>query len=164
MTGRALALTVALAASASAQEAAPTAGCPCSAYGPYPCAAVVLVALPDQAAALGLSEAETDVLRALRETHLDAVHEILGDIEALREALHDLDRPTAPAEAFALLYDLGRHEAELDETFEVAAAALLDRLDAGQRARWDALVAEAADYQEPAGADAPVGCVGDVDP
>ena len=152
MTGRApaLALALALAAPAAAQGAAPTAACPCTAYGPYPCAAVVLVALPDQAARLGLSAAEAEALAARRETHLDLVHEILGDIGALRAALHELARPYDPAEAFALLYDLSRHEAELASTFEMAAADLLGHLDAEQRGRWDALVTEAAGFQEAA--------------
>ena len=148
-----LAVLPALAPPASAQTATeppaePRTACPCASYGPYPCAAATLVALADQAGPLGLTGAQLDDLQPLRDLHLRTVHEILGDIEALQQALHDLDRPFNAAEVFALFYDLARHQAELDEAFRSAESALLRVLDDRQRERWDALVYQAAALQE----------------
>lgn len=126
----------------------PTTACPCAAYGPYPCAAATLVALPDQADALGLTGAQLDDLQPIRDQFLRSVHELLDEIQASQEALHTLDRPFDAAEVFALFYDVARHEAELDDTFRAAEAALLRVLDDRQRERWDALVHDAAALQE----------------
>ena len=105
-------------------------------YGPFPCAVTTLVALPDQAAALNLTPAQADTLRALREIHLDAVHETLGEVGTLVRALHALGKPHDTAETFALFYDLGAHYAELDDDFHIAEASLLGVLSDEQRARW----------------------------
>ena len=143
-----LALAAALlAAPAAAQEAA-DADCPCASYGPYPCAAVTLVALADQAAPLGLTGAQLVDLQPIRDRHLRLVHEIEDDIASLKEALHRLDRPFEAAEAFALFYDLGRHEAELEAAFAAAEAEMLDVLDARQRRAWHAVLDAAAALQE----------------
>lgn len=135
---------------AVAQEVAPAAppACPCGGYGPYPCAPATLAALPDQAAALGLTRAQADSLRALQQIHLTEIHDEMGEIRALTEAFHRLERPLDLAETFALFYDLGGHYAEMDDTFRSAEASLLGVLTADQRARWAALIAEAAAYQE----------------
>lgn len=135
-------------ASAAAQRVPPAVACPCGGYGPYPCAATTVLALPDQAAALGLTSAQVDTLRALQRVHLDAAHETLGEIGALMGAVHELGRPYGLAETFALFYDLGAHYAELEDDFRIAEASLLGVLDARQRTRWTALVADAATYQE----------------
>lgn len=150
---RALVLFALLPFAASAQSAEPpapepTTACPCAAYGPYPCAAVTLIALADQADALGLSGAQLDEIRPVRDQFLRTVHETLGDIQASQETLHTLDQPYDAAEVFALFYDLARHEAELDDAFRSAEAALLRVLDDDQRERWDALVYAAAALQE----------------
>lgn len=149
----ALAVLAASAASADAQTAAGPPSdlrtvCPCASYGPYPCAAVTLVALADQAGPLGLTGAQLDDLLHLRDQYLRTVHEIMGEVQASQEALHTLDRPFDAAEVFALFYDVARHEAELDDAFRSAEAALLRVLDDRQRERWDALVYEAAALQE----------------
>lgn len=136
---------------AEAQLSARASACPTTGYGPFPCAAFAVVALVDQAEALGLSADQADGLRALRDQHLNDIHDTLGDLGALREALHALPHPHVAGEVFALLYDIGRHEAELDALFREAEAALLSRLDEPQRARWDALVAAAGALQEKPG-------------
>ncbi len=143
-------VTIALSAASSAQTPGPSTACPCAAYGPYPCSAATLVALPDQAGRLDLTGAQLDELQLLRDQFLRPVHEILGDIHALQEALHTLDRPYDAAEVFALFYDVARHEAELDGAFRSAEAAMLRVLDDRQRERWEAIVAEAASLQETA--------------
>ena len=122
--------------------------CPCSADGPYPCAAVTVVALLDQADTLGLTAAQRGALLGIQERHLHEIHDILGDIAALQDALHRLDRPFELAEVFALLYDLGQHQAELDAEFRTAEASLLAELDEPQITRWTALVRAAAALQE----------------
>ena len=144
----------------AAQRVPPAMACPCGGYGPYPCSATTLVALPDQAATLELTSAQADTLRALRKEHLDEVHETLGELRALVQAVHDLKRPYDVAEAFALFYDLGGHLAELEDDFRIGEASLLGVLDDGQRVRWAALVAEVASYQEtpPAAPGAPPEC------
>lgn len=135
----------------AAQPTAPA--CPCTSYGPYPCAATTLVALADEAEALGLTEAQLDEVLALRAVYVHEVAEVLSEIGALHAALGDLGRPAKTAEVFALYYDLGRHYAELEGAFEDAEAAVLAVLDDRQRGRWAELMAEAASYQE-----APVAC------
>lgn len=135
-------------APAVAQHVPPAMACPCGGYGPFPCSVTALVALPDQAAALDLSSAQADTLRALREVHLDVFHEMLGEIGALVTAVHELGRPYDAVEAFALFYDLGRHLAELEDDVRIAEASVLGVLDDRQRAQWASLVAEAASYQE----------------
>ncbi len=122
--------------------------CPCGGYGPFPCAVTTLVALPDQAAALGLTSAQADTLRALREAHLDVFHEMIGEVGALVTAVHELGRPYDVVEAFALFYDLGGHLSEMEDDVRIAESSLLNVLDDRQRARWTALVAVAASYQE----------------
>ena len=122
--------------------------CPCAAYGPYPCAALPLVALADQVGPLGLTGAQLDDLQPLRDQHLRTVHELLDEIQASQEALHALDRPFDAAEVFALFYDVARHQAELDDAFRSAEASLLGVLDDRQRERWDAMVYDAAALQE----------------
>ena len=139
---------LAVSVAASAQTPSPSTACPCAAYGPYPCAVTTLVALPDQAGPLGLTGTQLDALRPLQEQFLRTVHETLGDIQASQEAVHSLGRPFEAAEVFALFYDVARHEAELDDAFRSAEAAMLRVLDGDQRARWDALIAEAASFQE----------------
>ena len=146
-----------LAAVLLAPEGAPQTppACPCASYGPYPCAAVTLVALADPPDALGLTAAQREAVASFRETHLGEVLEIRGEIQALWEALPDLARPYDPAEVLALFYDLGRHEAALEAALRTAEAGLLALLTEPQRARWAALVAEAARYQEAPGACGP---------
>ena len=139
-----LAALVALPLGAAAQHADGGEACPCDGYGPYPCAAVTLVALADQAGPLGLTDSQLDDITAIREQHLRLVHEISGEIASLKEAMHDLDRPFDAAEVFALFYDLGQHEAELEEEFEKAQADLLDVLDERQRRLWHDMMDQAA--------------------
>ena len=147
---RTLATALALLAGSTAswaQTPTPQTACPCAAYGPYPCAAVTLVALPDQEA-LGLTGAQLDELRQLRDQFVSVVHEVTGEIRGSQDALHTLDQPFNAAEVFALFYDVAQHEAELDEAFRSAETTMLSVLDDDQRARWDALIAEAASLQE----------------
>lgn len=151
----AVALLVGL-APAAAQRVGPATPCPCGESGPYPCAVTTLVALADQAVPLDLTDAQVDTLRSLRKVHLDAFHEVLGEIQALQEAVHALGRPYDASEAFALFYELGGHYAELEADARVAEASLLDVLDASQRARWAEMMVLAASYQETPPAE--VGC------
>ncbi|MGB3543904.1 hypothetical protein [Rubrivirga sp.] len=143
-------LIVALATVALTSPASAQAVCPCASYGPYPCDAALLVALPDQVEPLQLTEVQLTELLRLRDAHLRDVHELLGDIAALHEAVHDLERPYESAEVFALFYDLGRHHADLEAAFREASEVLLSVLEDGQRARWTALVVQAAALQESA--------------
>lgn len=146
-----LPLALSLAAPAQTPEPAaplPATACPCAAYGPYPCSAATLVALPDQADALGLTGAQLDDLRPVRARFLRDVHELMDEIQASQEAVHEIDRPFEVAEVFALFYDVARHQAELDGVFRAAESALLGVLDGRQRERWDAIVTAAAALQE----------------
>lgn len=131
---------------AAAQDS-PAPNCPCSSYDPSPCAVTALVSLPDQGERLGLTVAQVGQMRSLQDRHLNEVHELLGEIQALRQAVHTLDRPFEVAEVFALFDDLSHHEAELGEAFRTAEGSLLGVLDDGQRVRWDRLIVEAADLQ-----------------
>ena len=150
---RSLALTVlvALPFGASAQHADASEACPCDSYGPYPCAAVTLTALADQAGPLGLTGAQHGELVAIRDRHLRIIHEISDDIVSLQETMHDLDRPFNAAEVFALFYDLGQHEAELETEFGTAEADLLEVLNERQRRLWHEMMDRAAALQESPG-------------
>lgn len=117
--------------------------------GAFPCDALALVALPDHGEALGLAATQTRLVDSLHAEHLRQAHELFGEIAALREALHRLDRPFAPGELFALFYDLGRHEEELAGVFGEGARAILAVLTPDQRERWDALVREAESLEAP---------------
>ena len=89
--------------------------------------AATLVALPHQRASLGLSDAQVDALAALSRDWLDQVHDVRGDLRALREAIHVFlgavgpGAPMDPEEAVSLFADIDRHEAEVREVFREGA-------------------------------------------
>lgn len=131
--------------------AAPAVGAQTGALGTdrFPCDALALVALPDHAEALGLASAQIRVVDSLHTEHLRQAHELFGEISALREAIHTLDRPFEPAELFEVFYDLRNHEAELAGVFHDGAEAILVVLTDDQRDRWTALVHEAESWEAP---------------
>ncbi|HIG73309.1 MAG TPA: hypothetical protein EYQ24_01620 [Bacteroidetes bacterium] len=120
-----------------------------SAQRPLPCEALALVALPDQAETLGLAANQARAVDSLHTEHLRRAHELFGEIGALIEALHELERPFGSDEVFALLVDLAHHEAELHEVFREGAEAVQGVLLPDQRERWDALVQHAASMESP---------------
>jgi len=113
-----------------------------SAQRPLPCEALALVALPDQAETLGLAANQARAVDSLHTEHLRRAHELFGEIGALIEALHELERPF-------VLVDLAHHEAELHEVFREGAEAVQGVLLPDQRERWDALVQHAASMESP---------------
>ncbi len=111
--------------------------------------ATTLVVLPHQQAALGLTDGQVAALRELSRHWLDEVHDVRGDLRALREAVHTVlgaqgpDGPADPGEAMALFADIDSHEAEVRAVFREGAAAALALLTDDQRTRWERTLARA---------------------
>ncbi len=105
--------------------------------------AVTLVVLPHQQVALGLSDEQAAALRDLSRVWLGQIHDVRGDLQALREAIHSVlgtqepDGPTDPEEAMALFYDIDSHEAEVRTVFRQGARAALALLTDAQREAWE---------------------------
>ena len=115
----------------------------------YPHDAVTLVVLPHQQAALGLTDGQVADLRDLSRNWLDQVHDVRGDLRALREAVHtELGAPDGPAdaeEAMALFADIDQHEAEVRQVFREGARVALAVLTDAQREAWEQTLARALD-------------------
>ena len=142
------ALLVATAALLAGPPAAAQAAWPA---GPstYPHDAVTLVVLPNQQAALGLTDGQVADLRGLSRNWLDQAHDVRGDLRALREAVHSVlgalgpDGPADPEEAMALFADIDQHEAEVRQVFREGARAALAVLTDAQREAWEQTLAQA---------------------
>ena len=111
--------------------------------------ATTLVVLPNQQAAPGLTDGQVADLRELSRNWLDQVHDVRGDLRALREAVHTVlgaqgpDGPADPGEAMALFADIDSHEAEVRAVFQEGAGAALALLTDDQRALWERTLARA---------------------
>ena len=109
----------------------------------YATDATTLVVLPHQQDALGLTDGQVADLRELSRNWLDQVHDVRGDLRALREAVHTVlgaqgpDGPADPEEAMALFADIDSHEAEVRALFREGAEAALALLTDDQRALWE---------------------------